>query len=341
MSSEGSPSDLPDGGSVISRRRLLGVGAAGVGTALLTSACGSASTAATGVSGKSSGAWQTFYWISHGAPGDQIWVIANKGATRASSDLGVTVRVSFHSNDLASQQEAITSAIAAKATGIATSSPQPNVLESLVGQAKAANIPVVTLNSDDAKSGRVAYVGADLTVAGVTWANYLLSHGLVKSGDKVWLPVEAAGASYQVLETTGIESVFAPKGISVDVFQAGSDPAQSLQNMSDYVTAHGSSIKAVIGLGDLVMTNVPKVFKQAGWSPGKVPVVGWGNELATAQAVQQGYVNAALWQYPDSQGYQPIVLLKMIADGLGAGYDINTINLYDKSTVGDYTRFLS
>jgi simple sugar transport system substrate-binding protein len=89
-----------------------------------------------------------------------------------------------------------------------------------------------------------------------------------------------------------------------------------------------------------VSSNIEQVFKAVGWPPGHVPVAGWGNELATAQAVQQGYVQAALWQYPDSQGYMPVAILKMLADGLAAGYDINTLKLYDSKTVSNYIRFL-
>jgi hypothetical protein len=47
-----------------------------------------------------------------------------------------------------------------------------------------------------------------------------------------------------------------------------------------------------------------------------------------------------MWQYPDSQGYQPIVLLNMIHNGLAAGYDIPTQALYDKKNVGQYSKYL-
>src|SRR5690606_26551108 len=167
--------------------------------------------------------------------------------------------------------------------------PQPGVLTDLIQQALSAGIPVVTLNSDEPESGRIAYVGADLTRVGVTWANYLLDNGLVASGDKVWLPVEVAGASYQVLETTGIDSVFEPSGITTEVFQAGNDPAESLSAMQDYLTANGDEISAIIGLGDLVMSNIQQAFDGVGWEAGRVPVVGWGNEKTTADAVKAGY----------------------------------------------------
>jgi simple sugar transport system substrate-binding protein len=58
-------------------------------------------------------------------------------------------------------------------------------------------------------------------------------------------------------------------------------------------------------------------------------VVGWGNTKETATAVAEGYVNAAMWQYPDAQGYTPIALLKMAADGVAIGFDVPTMSLYE------------
>lgn len=327
----------PETGGV-SRRGILAA-AGGIGLTAALAACTSSRSPAL-ATGSTKGKGGTYYWVSHGAPGDQVWVLANKGAMQAGTDLGVAVHTSFHNNDVASQKEAISTAIAAKANGIATSAPQPNVLDDVVAQAIAAGIPVVMMNSDDPTTKRLAYVGANLTTAGTTWAQYLVDHNLVKSGDRVWLPVEAAGASYQVLETTGIKSVFDSKSITVDVFQTGGDPAGSTAAMQNYLTAHGSSINAMIGLGDQVMSNVQKVFQALNWSPGKIPVVGWGNTIDTANAVTAGYVNAALWQYPDSQGYQPIALMKMYNEGLGIGYNITTLGLYDKANVGQYKKFL-
>jgi simple sugar transport system substrate-binding protein len=63
-------------------------------------------------------------------------------------------------------------------------------------------------------------------------------------------------------------------------------------------------------------------------------VVGWGNSKDTAEAVRDGYVNAAAWQFPSAQGFMPVALLNLAASGEPIGYDIQTFSLYDKSSVG-------
>lgn len=278
----------------------------------------------------------TFYWISHGSAGYPIWVYAINGANAAGQALGVSVKTSFHNNDVASHKEAFSAAIAAKADGIATSSPQDGALKEEVALARSKGIPVVFFNTDDPKTGRDAYVGADVFQVGYQWAKYLVDRKLVKKGDRVWMPVEVPGATYQTEETRGIASVFDPLGIKYDIFDAGTDPAQMISRMTDYAASQGKNITAMIGLGDNVAGATAQVFKAVGWKPGKIPVVGWGNSVETAQAIVDGYVNAATWQYPDSQGFVPIMLLYMIKNDMAIGYDVPTFALYDKTNAAVY-----
>lgn len=274
---------------------------------------------------------KVFYLLSHGGASDPFWVDWNAGATAACTQLAVDCKISFSEGDMAAQKEAFGSAIASHPAGIATTSAQPGLWTEEVAAAKAAGIPIIFFNTDDPATGRQAYVGADLTKAGVIWAQYLVDHNLVKVGDKVFLPVEVPGASYQQLETAGIASVFDPLGITYDVVDAGTDPAGVISKMTDYMLANKPT--AVIALGDLVASSVQRVFDAAGVAPGSVAVVGWGNSKETAESVKAGYVNAAAWQFPSAQGFMPVALLNLAADGQPIGYDILTLSLYDASSV--------
>jgi simple sugar transport system substrate-binding protein len=75
--------------------------------------------------------------------------------------------------------------------------------------------------------------------------------------------------------------------------------------------------------------------------PRSIPVVGWGNSPQTANAVKEGYVNAATWQYPMSQGYVPIVLLNMAKTDVPIGYDVTTMAMYDKSKADLFIKLTS
>ena len=150
---------------------------------------------------------KTFYWISHGSPADPAWTYFLAGANMWAKDTGQTVKTSFHNGDVASQQEAIRAAIAAKADAIVTTSPDPGSLVQVVNEARGAGIPVINFNTPDAKVNFNAYVGVDLPSVGKGWAQYLVDHKLVKSGDFVWMPVEVPGASYGVVEEQAAATV--------------------------------------------------------------------------------------------------------------------------------------
>ncbi len=284
---------------------------------------------------------KTFYWISHGSPADPVWTYFLAGANQWAKDTGNTVNTSFHSGDVPAQQEAVRAAIAAKADGIVTSSPDPGSLVQVVKEAHAAKIPIINFNTPDPTANFDAYVGGDNVAFGKGWAQYLVDKKLVKSGDFVWMPVEVPGATYGVQEEQGIASVFKPLGITWEITDSTLDQAEIISRMVDYLTANQRKIKAIIGLGDLVTGSIKRVFDQAGIKPGQIPVVGWGNSLDTTQEVLDGYVNAAQWQAPQATSYMALSMALMESSGIASGFDITVGTLYEKDTAEDYKKILS
>lgn len=277
-----------------------------------------------------------FYWVSHGAPTDPVWTYFLEGAEQWATDTGNEVRTSFHSGDVPAHQEAIRAAIAAGAAGIVTSTPDPGSLNDVIAEAHDAGIPVIIINTEDADSGRDAYVGGDNVDVGRRWAQYLVDNGFVEEGDFVWMPVEVPGATYQVLETEGIDSVFGPLGITYEITEATLDQAEIITRMSDYLTANRENISAIIGLGDLVTGSIARVFDQVGVAAGDIPVVGWGNSPETAQEVLDGYVNAAMWQDPQATSYIGLSMAAMAAAGIPPGFDVYVGTLYEADAAQSY-----
>ena len=284
---------------------------------------------------------KTFYWISHGSPADPVWTYFLAGAQQWSQDTGHEVNTSFHNGDVASHQEAVRAAIAAGADGIVTSSPDPGSLVQVAKEANEANIPIINMNTPDPTASFDAYVGGDLVTTGRQWAQYLVDKGHVKSGDFVWMPVEVPGATYGVQEEQGVASVFEPLGITWEVTDATLDQAEVISRMVDYMTANGDKIDAIIGLGDLVTGSIKRVFDQAGFEPGDIPVVGWGNSLDTTREVLSGYVNAAMWQDPLAISYMALSLASMAASGIPPGFDVITGALYEADKAQIYDDILS
>jgi simple sugar transport system substrate-binding protein len=284
---------------------------------------------------------KTFYWISHGDPADPVWTYFLDGANQWAADTGQTVNTSFHSNDVASQQEAVRSAIAAGAAGIVTTVPDPGSMTELVGEAQAAGIPIVNINTPDPSAGFDSYVGTNNEVVGQRWAQYLVDGGYVSEGDFVWMPVEVPGATYGVDEERGIASVFEPLGIEWEVTDATYEQATVIDEMVNYLTANKDRISAMIGLGDLVTGSVQRVWDQVGVAAGEIPVVGWGNSVDTAQEILDGYVLAGMWQDPQLTSYVGLSLAAAEAAGYPVGFDVLVGALYEKDTAQTYLDIMS
>ena len=150
------------------------------------------------------------------------------------------------------------------------------------------------------------------------------------------MPVEVPGATYQVLETEGIASVFDPLGIKYEVTETTLDQAEIITRMSDYLLANRNKIDAIIGLGDLVTGSIERVFSQLDVAAGDVPVVGWGNSADTAQEVLDGYVLAAMWQDPQATSYMALSMASMAHSGIRPGFDILVGTLYEADRAQDY-----
>ncbi|GAA2885781.1 simple sugar transport system substrate-binding protein [Aminobacter niigataensis] len=284
---------------------------------------------------------KTYYWVSHGSPADPVWTYFLAGAKQWADDTGNTVNTSFHNGDVPAHQEAIRAAIAAKASGIVTSSPDPGSLVKVAEEARAAGIPIINMNTPDPTANFNAYVGGNNVAFGKGWAQYLVDKKLVKEGDFVWMPVEVPGATYGVQEEEGISSVFKPLNITWEVTDATLDQAEIITRMADYLTANKAKVKAIIGLGDLVTGSIKRVFDQAGVKPGEIPVVGWGNSRDTTQEVLEGYVNAAQWQDPQATSYMALSMAAMAASKIPPGFDIIVGSLYEKDRAQLYDDILA
>ncbi len=294
-----------------------------------------------GALGGGPAAAETFYWVSHGSPTDPVWTYFLDGANRWAEDTGNEVNTSFHNGDVSSHQEAIRAAIASNADGIVTSTPDPGALVQVTEEAHARGIPVIAFNTPDENADYDADVGGNNVEYGTAWANYMVDNGLVEEGDFVWMPVEVPGATYGVQLEEGISSVFEPMNIEWEVTDASLDQAQVLSRMTDYLGANQDSVDAIIGLGDLVTGNIKQVFDRVGVEPGAIPVVGWGNSLETARAVNEGYVNAAQWQSPLATSYMALSMAAMATGGIEPGFDITVGDLYEAEGAQRYIDLMS
>src|SRR3712207_3663369 len=92
-----------------------------------------------------------FAVVTHGSAPDAFWNVVKNGAEAAGKQLGV--QVDYKSDgDPGAQAKLIDNAVAQKVDGLVVSMANPDALQTSIQNAVKAGIPVVTINSGDAKS---------------------------------------------------------------------------------------------------------------------------------------------------------------------------------------------
>jgi simple sugar transport system substrate-binding protein len=165
-------------------------------TALVAAACGggsnnntSTSGSATGASGGSTqsvnqtqGSGLTIAMVTHSDEGS-FWSVVKKGAQQAAQDEGVKLVWSPSNNDPQKEAQLIDAAVSQKVDGLAVSVPNASAIKDSLAKAKAAGIPIITLNSgaDDFKQlGALTHVGQTETIAGRAAGQKLKAAGVKK-----------------------------------------------------------------------------------------------------------------------------------------------------------------
>ena len=120
--------------------------------------------------------------ITHG-DGGSFWSVAKKGAEDAAKAMGVTLNYQETNNDPEKQAQLIETAVTQKVDGIAVSAPNPDAIKSALADAKAAGIPIITLNSGSTvykQLGAITHVGQDEEIAGEGAGEQLKAAGATK-----------------------------------------------------------------------------------------------------------------------------------------------------------------
>ncbi|WLW50594.1 sugar ABC transporter substrate-binding protein [Streptomyces sp. YU58] len=283
-------------------RRLVPVVALAAATALTLAGCSSGSggkkaeESADGASaGKATTPRMTVALVTHQAAGDTFWDIVRKGAEAAAAKDNIKL---IYSNDpnAGNQANLVQNAIDQKVDGIAITLAKPDAMKDVVSKAKAANIPVVGLNSgvsDWQKLGLMEFFGQDETVAGEALGKRLNEDG-AKNAVCV---IQEQGNIGLTQRCDGVEKTFSGK--LQTLFVNGTDMPSVKSTITAKLT-QDKSIDHVVTLGaPFAMTAVQSV-SEAG-SKAKIATFDLNKELTGA--ITAGTIEFAVDQQPYLQGY--------------------------------------
>ncbi|MET9047367.1 substrate-binding domain-containing protein [Streptomyces sp. NPDC004362] len=233
--------------------------------------------------------------VTHGAEGDAFWELVKKGAEAAAAKDGADLTYA-NDPDAAGQAELVRDAIRDRADGIALTLAKPDAMKGPIGEARAAGIPVVGLNSGmDAwrSDGVLEYFGQDESLAGRAVGDKLdglgAHHALCVIHERGNVALEARCA--------GVKKAF---GGDTDMLYVDGTDTNALTESVAARLRQDPGIDEVVTLGAQFALAAVRSVRQAD-SRARVATFDLNKDLV--KAVQDGDVQFAVDQQPYLQGY--------------------------------------
>ncbi|MFD7710909.1 sugar ABC transporter substrate-binding protein [Streptomyces sp. NPDC059785] len=257
--------------------------------------------------------------VTHAGAGDTFWDIVQSGAEQAAAKDNVTF---LYSNDeeAKGQAELVQSAIDKRVDGIIVTLAKPEAMKDVLAKAKAAGIPVVTINSGSEYSqrfGALTHIGQEESVAGEAVGDALTGRKLKKA---LCVVHEQGNVSLEQ-RCAGVKKTF--DGTVQNLNVTGTD-APSAQSAIEAKLQSAKDIDAVVTLGAPIAALAVKAKSDAG---SKAEIDTFDLNAEVVKRLKNDEVGFAVDQQPYLQGYlavDELWLYKYNANTLGGGRPVLT-----------------
>src|SRR5919197_855409 len=284
------------------------------------------------------GSGLTFAMVTHSDEGS-FWSVVKKGAQAAAKAEGVKLIWSPSNNDPQKEAQLINAAVSQKVDGLAVSVPNADAIKGSLAKAKAAGIPIITLNSgvdDFKKLGAIPHVGQTEEIAGEAAGQKLKAAGATK----VLCVIHEQNNIGLQQRCDGVKKGFGGNVTNIQV-KGTEDIATSQTEMKSKLQAD-KSYDAVMALNPDIGAAAVTAVKGAS---SNAKVATFDLSPAVIKDIKAGTVEFAVDQQQYLQGYLPIVFLKLFKDNantVGGGQPVLTgPGFVDKSNAATVEKLAS
>jgi simple sugar transport system substrate-binding protein len=262
----------------------------------------------------------TFAMVTHSDEGS-FWSVVKKGAQQAAKDEGVKLIWSPSNNDPQKEAQLIDAAISQKVDGLAVSVPNADAIKGALAKAKAAGIPIITLNSgaDQFKElGAITHVGQTEEIAGEAAGQKLKAAGV----KKVLCVIHEQNNIGLQQRCDGVKKGFGGDVTNQQV-KGTADIATTQTEIKSKLQAD-KSFDGVIALNPDIASAAVTAAKGASSS---AKIATFDLTPKVIKDIEGGTVLFAVDQQQYLQGYLPIVFLKLFkqnANTVGGGLPVLT-----------------
>jgi simple sugar transport system substrate-binding protein/ribose transport system substrate-binding protein len=217
--------------------------------------------------------------------------------------------------------------------GLAISSVSSDALGPVIDRVLKAGIPVVTFNTDNPNSKRLAFAGQDLVQSGRE-AGKLMGNVLAGKGKVMIATIDAAAQWSLDREKGAREGLKAFPGIEVvSTLNTGTDPQKIYAAVENAMLAN-PSISGILSL-ECCSTPAAGTWVDRNHATDKVKIVGFDLLDQTVQLVQKGEIQATIDQAPEQQGYAAVDLLVKFLSGQPINNVDTGVKVYNKDNIAE------
>jgi simple sugar transport system substrate-binding protein/ribose transport system substrate-binding protein len=221
-----------------------------------------------------------------------------------------------------------------KMDGLAISSVSSDALGPVIDRVLKAGIPVVSFNTDNPNSKRLAFAGQDLVQSGREAGK--LMGGVLDGKGKVLITTIDAAAQWSLDREKGArEGLKAfPLIEVVNTLNTGTDPQKIYAAIENAMLANPS----ISGVLSLECCSTPAAGTWVERNKGTVKVVGFDLLDQTVQLVQKGDIQATIDQAPEQQGYEAVDLLVKFLKGQPIDNVDTGVKVYTKDNISEVAK---
>ena len=259
------------------------------------------------------------------------------GVEKAAQELGVDAQfVGPVGADAEAQIAELESLIEAGVDGLAVSSVSTDALAPVIDRAIDMGIPVVTFNTDNPASKRLAFAGQDLVASGFASAQELAKR--IDGKGKVLILTLDAAAQWSIDRETGARNGLAefPDIEVLATINTGTEPQEIYSAVENALLAY-PDVTAILSMECCSHPVAGEVLVREGLV-GKITMVGFDELPQTLQFIKDGVTAASVTQTPERQGDGGVNLPVKFLSGETIS-DLDTgIGVIDVSNVDDYLK---
>ncbi len=234
------------------------------------------------------------------------------GVERAAEELGVNAQFIGPVGNDADLQISEIETLIDSADGFAVSSVSSDALAPLIDRILAEGIPVVTYNTDNPLSQRLAFAGQDLVQSGREAG--ILMGDLLGEGKVIITTLDAA-AQWSIDRETGAREALADyPGIEVvATINTGTEP-QAIYSAIENAMLANPDVTGILSL-ECCSTPAAGEWAERNGAIDSVTVVGFDLVPRTIELVGTGAIDATIDQAPERQGFEAVNMLVQFLNG--------------------------